>query len=55
VEQTGDRTELTATLPTELLRKILAEAPKEVAPTQQGNIDNTTPEAAPSKAKGQHR
>jgi hypothetical protein len=55
VEQTGDRTELTATLPTELLRKILAEAPKEVAPAQQGDIDTTTPEAPPSKAKGQHR
>lgn len=32
VEQTSDRTVLTAVLPTELLRKIVAEAPKQVGP-----------------------
>lgn len=32
VEQKSDRTVLTATLPTELLRKIVAEAPKQVGP-----------------------
>jgi hypothetical protein len=33
VEQKSDRAVLTATLPTELLRKIVAEAPQEVGPT----------------------
>ena len=33
VEQNSDRAVLTATLPTELLRKIVAEAPQEVGPT----------------------
>jgi hypothetical protein len=32
VEQKSDRTILTAILPTELLRKIVAEAPKQVGP-----------------------
>jgi hypothetical protein len=32
VDQKDDRTVLTAIIPTELLRKIVAEAPKEVGP-----------------------
>jgi hypothetical protein len=39
VEQKSDRTVLTAVLPTELLRKIVAEAPKQVGPGAEKNAE----------------
>jgi hypothetical protein len=43
VEQKSDRTILTAILPTELLRKIVAEAPKQVGPTASESPAKTKP------------
>ena len=54
VEQRGDRAALTATLPTELLRKIVAEAPKEVAPVQQGGVSQEVTRPAPPGKSARH-
>jgi hypothetical protein len=53
VEQKGERAELTAILPTELLRKIVAEAPKEVTPSQQTGMQSESSQTAPTPARKQ--
>jgi hypothetical protein len=51
VEQKSDRTILTAILPTELLRKIVAEAPKQVGPAANEAPQQTSPPASKPRKK----